>query len=788
MMHPLPLDVARSYLQRGWTPLPVPFRAKNPGFAGWEKFAVSESDLVQHFNKREQNIGVLLGEASGGLVDIDLDCDEAITLAPHFLPTTGTIFGRQTAPRSHWLYVAPLPKKVTFIDPATDPATGKTGKRVVEILTNGQQSIFPGSAHKDTGELVRWYEEGEPARVDAGDLLQAAKRLAASTLLARHWPQEGSRQDAALALAGGLLRGGWSEDETAFFIEAVCATAGDEETRERVRVVCYTHRKLGSGAHATGWPTLAKLIDERVVSRVREWLFLYTDSHAAAATAMNNTGEAEAESAPPLQWPELSEAALYGLAGEIVRTIDPHTEADRAAVLIQTLAAFGNCIGRTAYFKAEADRHYLNLFAVLVGATSKGRKGTSWGQVRRIFERVDEQWEENCVSAGLSSGEGLIWSLRDPIEEKKPVKEKGRVKEYQPVITDAGVEDKRAFVLEAEFASVLRVMARETNTLSAIIRQAWDTGKLQVKTRNSPATATGAHVSIIGHITREELRRNLDETERANGFANRFLWACVRRNGYLPEGGALSDVGLNPLVTRLHAALCFARDVGEMRRDLEARTLWHQVYAELSEGHAGLLGAVTSRAEAQTMRLACLYALLDGKAVVERVHLEAALALWRYCEASARYIFGNAAGDRIADELLAALREAGSEGLTRTQIRDLFNRRRSGAIDAALTVLAETGRARFETEHTGGRPVTCWFAVRGCDKSDKSGKRTAQGNGEGALVANVAFVAGADDESEWLREHADEIAECAAIMEVDGGLPPEEAERLAREWYEPTPF
>jgi len=232
----------------------------------------------------------------------------------------------------------------------------------------------------------------------------------------------------------------------------------------------------------------------------------------------------------------------------------------------------------------------------------------------------------------------------------------------------------------------------------------------------------------------------------------------------------------------------FARGVGRMRRTEEARELWHQVYAELSEGHAGLFGAVSSRAEAQTMRLACLYALLDSKDVVERVHLEAGLALWRYCEASARYIFGNATGDRIADELLLGLQEASGDGLTRTQIRDLFNRRHAGAIDAALMVLSETGRARFKTEHTGGRPVTRWFAITQCDISDQSDKSTVQGDSREAFVSNVAYVASVNDEPYWVLEHEDEMLERAAIMEFDGGLPRAEAERLAREWYAPTPF
>lgn len=767
--HLTPLEAAHSYLQRGWMPLPVPFRSKNPGFDGWQNFTVTEAELSQHFNGQRQNIGVLLGKASGDLVDLDLDCDIAVKLAPRFLPTTGTVFGRQTRPRSHWLYVAPISNKATFTNPVT-------GKRLLEILTNGQQAIFPGSTHKDTGELIQWYEEDEPESVSADDLVRSARCLAAATLLAEHWPQEGSRQDATLALAGGLLRGKFTENEATRFIEAVCEAAEDEETRSRVQTVVSTAAKQKQGTHTTGWPSLARIVDKRIVDRVCEWLDIKANSYSE-----------ETDSAPPVAWPELSEGALYSLAGEIVRTIDPHTEADPAAVLIQTLAAFGNCIGRSAHFVAEADRHYLNLFAVLVGATSKGRKGTSWGQVRRLFERIDEQWAAKCTGGGLSSGEGLIWSVRDPLEKKEPIKEKGRITDYQTVIADEGVEDKRALILEAEFASVLRVMGREGNTLSATIRQAWDTGNLQVKTRNNPNRATSAHISIVGHITKDELKRNLDETETANGFANRFLWGVVRRNRILPEGGALSDAELNPLVTRIHEAYIFARGVGEMKRDEEARNLWYQIYPELSEGHAGLFGAVTSRAEAQTMRLACLYALLDSKSVVERVHLEAALALWQYCEASARYIFGAATGDRIADELLLALQEAGSDGLTRTRIRDLFNRRHSGAIDAALTVLSETGRARFENEPTGGRPVTRWFAIIPSDKSDQSDKSAVHSIFEDALVSNVAYVVG-DDEPDWVHQNAEEILERAAIMEMDGLLPRAEAERLAREWYAPVPF
>src|SRR5690606_36461745 len=120
-------------------------------------------------------------------------------------------------------------------------------------------------------------------------------------------------------------------------------------------------------------------------------------------------------------------------------------------------------------------------------------------------------WPDRVVH-GLSSGEGLIWAVRDPIIQRQAVKEKGRVVDYEEVEVDPGVEDKRLLVVEGEFATALRVLGREGNILSAVVRNAWDTGDLRTLTKNSPAKATGAHTSIIGPVTRDELLRNLDST------------------------------------------------------------------------------------------------------------------------------------------------------------------------------------------------------------------------------------------------------------------------------------
>ncbi len=273
-------------------------------------------------------------------------------------------------------------------------------------------------------------------------------------------------------------------------------------------------------------------------------------------------------------FPSIKQEAFSGLAGEIVRTIEPHSEADPVALLINIMTVFGNVIGKGPHFTVESDQHCLKLFPVLVGETAKGRKGTSWGYPKKLFKMVNPGWIDNNVLSGLSSGEGLIWAVRDPVEKG------GKVVNTEKVIVDEGVKDKRVLVLEPEFASVLKVLSREGNTLSSIIRQAWDGDDLRTLTKNAPVKATGAHISILGHITKQELIRYLSETESCNGFGNRFIFLCVKRSKCLPDGGGYVD--FDPLVSKLESAIEFSKTVNEIRKDQDARSIWHEVYPTLS--------------------------------------------------------------------------------------------------------------------------------------------------------------------------------------------------------------
>jgi len=392
-----------------------------------------------------------------------------------------------------------------------------------------------------------------------------------------------------------------------------------------------------------------------------------------------------------------------------VRAIDPYTEADPVATLLNTLAGVGNLLGPGPHARVQHDRHPGRLDVVEVGDSSKGRKGTGWSTPRHLLSQVDPLWAGSRIKSGLSSGEGLIYNVRDALWKREPIKDKGRIVDYQEVGADPGEADKRLLIVEPEFASALTVMARAGNILSEVVRQAWDDGNLSPLTRNNPMTATGAHISIIGHITRQELLARLDDTSKGNGFANRFLWALVRRSKLLPHGAAAPDDILQPLVERLTTVFTFARTVSELKRDDDANALWEAVYGTLSEGKPGLLGAIISRAEAQVLRLSVLYALLDCSATIRVDHLKAALAIWEYCEESARLIFGKRLGDPTADRILEALRTAGATGMTDNDIYELFGRNKSANDRArALTMLTSRGLARMDKEETGGRPRTVW--------------------------------------------------------------------------------
>lgn len=415
-----------------------------------------------------------------------------------------------------------------------------------------------------------------------------------------------------------------------------------------------------------------------------------------------------------MPWPDPpDDAVYYGLVGELVRALDPHTEADPVGVLVSLLAGVGNAIGRGPHLILDHARHALTIWPVLVGPTGTGRKGTALAAAGSILSRTLPQWWDRR-EGGLSTGEGVIYRVRDATVMREAQKDKrtGEVLGYQELITDQGVEDKRLFVIESEFASVLQVMGRDRSTLGAVLRNAWDGSPLGTMTRTSALRATGHHIAIAGHITAEELRGLLAERDALSGFGNRFIWVCVRRSKLLPLGGAEDDNELLALADVLRQTIEAARAIGRITMNSQAVAAWVEIYGSLATDEPGVIGGLLSRSEATIQRLAAIYAALDASPQITHRHLEAALALWKYVESSIRHVFGTAPKvlNKYKPMILAAL-----VGGSMTQ-NDITNGLFGGNLrppepQATLNELHQEGliEPSFERPPSGkGRNVTRW--------------------------------------------------------------------------------
>jgi hypothetical protein len=256
------LNIALDVIARGIAPVPVPVGKKGPTIKGWQHLEITAENAAEHFNGQALNVGAIMGPRSRGLTDVDLDCREALALAPYFLPRTGSIYGRASKRRSHYLYLCPDPP-----DKAGVKYLDETKAMIVELRLGGggkgAQSIWPGSLHT-SGELYEFDEDGEQGRVAFTDLDLAARKIAIGVLLIRHWPATGSRHDAALTVGGFLARLGWSADEIADFVEAVATEAADDDIANRVGAARDSASRLADGGAVYGLPQMIELFDDAV--------------------------------------------------------------------------------------------------------------------------------------------------------------------------------------------------------------------------------------------------------------------------------------------------------------------------------------------------------------------------------------------------------------------------------------------------------------------------------------------------------------------------------------------
>jgi hypothetical protein len=714
---------AEYYAAKPWSVFPLAPRDKKPLTEHGLKDATTDLATVSKWwtDHPEANIGLAMG-AGSGMFAVDIDGAAGATSLASLESKHGDLPATLEAVTSNGRHLLfKLPSGIEIRNSASRIGEG------IDVRGNGGYLVVAPSIHPSNARY-QWKGGHRPDQIDAADapawLIDLVRKKEPAPSAPIGYSDGNGRMDAyaSAALANELAamasaregRRNHQLNETAFklgtlvgagmiersTVEAALAGAAAAAGLDRIE----TERTIKSGIESG--IQQPREVPDRQPNEPLHGLKLGGGSAPQPGLNSSNSFNSYQHSS---EWPELPDEARHGFVGRLLDVVGPHTEADPVAIIGQMLAGFGAAIGRGPHFTAERDRHGGNIFLVLVGETSKGRKGTSLGYARELIVTADPTLCDRMAN-GLSSGEGLIDAVRDPIEKQQAVKDGKKTIGFEKVIEDPGISDKRLLVVESEFSSVLKVCTREGNNLSQNLRAAWDGTTLRTMTRNSPLRATDPHISIVGHIVRTELVRNLSETDAAGGLGNRFIWLCVRRSKMLPEGGSMDQGRFLHLADELRGILGTARAIGTVKRNAEATEIWRATYPELSEGRPGLLGAMTSRAEAQVMRLALLYALLDQSAEIRAPHLMAGLALWQYAQQSALFIFGDRLGDPIGDAIVGALRLA-PDGLSRTDLNNLFGRNQpTAAIGRALTTLSGLGLAKKTTIQTPGRSAEIWVA------------------------------------------------------------------------------
>lgn len=655
------LSAALTYAGRGWPVIPL--AGKIPTLKEWNTRASTDPGQIRAWWTQEPlaNVGIATGKRSCLLV-LDVDPDKG---GDDSLRTLDARYG--PLPQTVEVLTGNGGRHLYFQHPGylIANSAGKLGPGL-DIRTDGGQVVAPPSIHPKTGKSYEWEvahhpDDIPPASVPDWLLRFLTEKGNTSALQSREIFHDGSRNDSLTREAGKLRRIGLSASE----LEAALLMMNKERCQ----------------------PPLP----DNEVRKITVSVSRYKPVHEIDIVR-----------------PVLDDAALHGLAGEVVQVIEPHTEADPMALLVSFLAEVGAMLNRGPHLVLDGSYHPLLFWPVLVGQSSKSRKGTAGKRIESLLLLADDGWTRGECKGTLSTGEGLTFAVRDPRYEEQPLKEKGRpTGETVTVCVDPGIEDKRLFLVQSEFGAVLKIMAREGNSLSGVLRDAWDGQTLAPMTKANRVRASTPHIGIVAHVTQAELLRNLTDTETVNGFGNRFVWFAVHRSKELPFPSAPSDKELSALSRKIGRALCTARTFGELALSEPARDEWKRIYHDLSADRPGMAGALLGRAEAQVMRLSGLYAVLDGQNVIDSVHLRAALAIWHHAEASTRMIFGESLGDPVADSILKAIR-ARSE-MTDSEISDLFKRHKTAAeLERAKGILIQARLVHCVTVETEGRPRIVW--------------------------------------------------------------------------------
>jgi hypothetical protein len=513
--------LAKKLIDKGLRPVPIPRGEKAPVDRGWPKREHKPSDF-----RPTDNIGIHLGPS--GLVDVDLDSPEAIAAAPHLLPETFLIHGRPGKPNSHYWYRATA-KQRKYLDPIR--TNSKTATLVELRAGEGLQTVIPPSVYQVNGkaEMLAWSSKGKAASPETKELERAVAAVAAAALLARHWPT-GARQDCALALAGGLLKGGHPLAFVQSFVRAVCAAAGDEEAEKRVDAVARTGGKLAARESVVGIPSLQQAMPREVVSRALDWL---GDSVPVAA-------DEDERAEPDTSMPTFPSQVLRGLAGDFANAYAKGREVPASFLFFSFMSFLGALTSGRVTMPGYPDPR---LYCALLGASGRTKKSTALELAYAFWSaawpavRDGAGGEPPLVLHGLGSGEG--------------------------VAREVEARHGKMLVLLDELRLLTDKARQEGSTLLSLFSRLFeghDWSNTTVGKNSKPIVLADAHLSLLGASTLGTFAIMWSEHFLALGFMNRLFFVVDDVTKAVPTPTDPPAATVTSLVQRVQALMTGIHD------------------------------------------------------------------------------------------------------------------------------------------------------------------------------------------------------------------------------------
>jgi DNA polymerase I-like protein with 3'-5' exonuclease and polymerase domains len=751
-------SAADLYIKWGLAPIPLPYKSKNPGYPNWQKLNVTPDNLDAYFpSNTKLNIGILNGAPSNNHVDVDLDCFEARLVASSLLPDTGWIFGRETAPNSHWIFKSESP-----VSQSSLKYCDVDGATLIELRGTGGHTVFPPSSHNDTGEIITWERLDQPGKVLLADLKTSVAEVAAVSILARHWPGKGGRQDTYLALVGGFIRAGWTSEKIEQFVKALASATRDDEVRKRLGILEATAIKCADNRKTTGWPTLAKLLvidGDKVVRRVLEWLGIRPTSNGKGATARR------IRLIPPyIPFPV---AALprpllgYVTQGAAALGCDP------AFLALPVLTAIASVIGNTRRISLKRGWSEPLVIWAAVVADSGTLKTPAWKKAFDYLFRMQKHLRDEHKKA--------IIQYQQELEEYKDAKKKARSEGGDPglppempvlrrvIVNDTTIE-RLAQILEENprgalvardelagwFASLTRYKGTAGGSDLAGYLELWQAGTLMVDRKTGDPDRRTIIVAlaaacISGCIQPGVLANALTREFMDSGGAARILLAAPPKHRK-----QWSDVDVPPEVVTAYEALIdklfnlefdaqndqSPHFLGLSPDGLKAWIVFYNRFA--SEQHAveGELAAAYSKAEAYAARFALLHHVVshvnvdnsDLRPIGPRsVEAGCTLAAWFANEARRIYATLTESKDELQLRRLVEFIRSHGGSITVKKLQQSNSRNYPTSEDAeiALQALVTDGLAEWHERPStakGGRPTRdcVLIPLRASDETDET--------------------------------------------------------------------